>query len=273
MISEDIKYYLSSVFILPLLPLLYFQGKRLRKEIPTLPEATRPTGHVSGDGETKRVLRLLAIGESTIAGVGVGSHADAFTGIVSKELSKELNVNIEWNVYAKSGYTVRNIRQEVLPKIQENKVDLLFLGVGANDAFQLNSPGRWIKDIRECIRILQEDHPNAIIVCLNLPPIKEFPAFSPLMKFITGNLIKWYEQALWRQTQNINKVYFLYKPIRIREWLEKRPNSQLQYADFFSDGLHPSQLTHELWAKEICRRLLEQKEYKERVESVTANRT
>lgn len=54
-------------------PILMFQGRRLRRTIPRLPEASGPcTGLVSGASPTltSPPLKLLLIGESTAAGVG-----------------------------------------------------------------------------------------------------------------------------------------------------------------------------------------------------------
>ncbi|PTL98093.1 MAG: GDSL family lipase, partial [Candidatus Arcticimaribacter sp.] len=65
----NIKYILGTIIAIPLLPLLYFQGRRIKKRVPRLPVATGETGLCSSSSEN--TLRMLTIGESTIAGVGV----------------------------------------------------------------------------------------------------------------------------------------------------------------------------------------------------------
>src|SRR5690606_25809333 len=129
-------------------------------------------------------------GESTIAGVGVDTHDIGFTGTLAKELSNLLKIDIAWKVYARSGYTAQKITQKIVPKIVENDVDLIIIGLGTNDTFTLNRPKRWRKDVLQLISSLKAKYANTFIVFCNMPPVKEFPAFTPLIKFIIGNLVE-----------------------------------------------------------------------------------
>ena len=63
---------------LVLLPLLIWQGGRLRTTMPRLPEADGPrTGLTSGPAPS---LRLVILGDSSAAGVGVGRQDEALAG-------------------------------------------------------------------------------------------------------------------------------------------------------------------------------------------------
>ena len=99
----NIKYILGSILTFPLLPLMYFQGKKIKSNVPRLPEAKGIKGLSAVS--SKKTLRMITIGESTIAGVGVSTHQEGFTGTLANELASELKTNIDWKVYAKSGYT------------------------------------------------------------------------------------------------------------------------------------------------------------------------
>ncbi|MBA4186206.1 MAG: hypothetical protein H0X49_19690, partial [Acidobacteria bacterium] len=61
-------YIFGGIIILPFVPFLYWQGQRVRKQVGRLPDATGET--VGQFGEATETLNLLAIGESTVAGVG-----------------------------------------------------------------------------------------------------------------------------------------------------------------------------------------------------------
>ena len=115
--STKLKYFLGLLISIPLLPFLYFQGKSIRKKTPVLPEAAVPIGFV--DGQFKSTLSLLTIGESTIAGVGVKEHKEGFTGALAQTLSKAFQQNIKWRVYARSGYTAKQLCTKIVPKIKE----------------------------------------------------------------------------------------------------------------------------------------------------------
>ena len=75
---NKVKYFFGAIVSVPLLPFLYFQGKNIRKKVPKLPEAKEPKGFINGN--FNKTLNILSIGESTIAGVGVGHHKNGFTG-------------------------------------------------------------------------------------------------------------------------------------------------------------------------------------------------
>ena len=116
----NIKYLLGAVVSIPLLPLMYIHGKRIRASVPKLPEAKGTAGKVEAGGQP---LRLITIGESTIAGVGVATHEEGFTGALAKELAAKIGRTVEWNVYAKSGYTVQRMTDRLIPKITEKQAD------------------------------------------------------------------------------------------------------------------------------------------------------
>ena len=82
------KYLLGSILALPLLPVMYFQGKRIKASVPNLPEAKGTAGIAVANSEHS--MNLLTIGESTIAGVGVETHEEGFTGTLAKELAKKV---------------------------------------------------------------------------------------------------------------------------------------------------------------------------------------
>jgi lysophospholipase L1-like esterase len=247
----NLKYVLGSIVSLPLLPLLYFQGKKIRKKVPKLPEANEPKGFVNGNFD--KTLNLLSIGESTIAGVGVDYHKNGFTGALANTLSIELKSNINWRVYAKSGYTVKQVYQKIIPKIEENTIDIIVIGMGGNDAFTLNSPKKWASDIKNLINLLQTKYPNTPIFFTNMPPIKEFPAFTTSIKFVIGNLVEILGKELNNAIINKKNVYYNNEVVTLKAWSKKHSLPSNNSKIYFSDGVHPSKLTYHVWGEEMAK--------------------
>ncbi|MEM8523197.1 MAG: SGNH/GDSL hydrolase family protein [Bacteroidota bacterium] len=245
----SVRYFLCSLVALPLLPLLYFQGKRIRASVPILPEATEPQGKV-GLPNTKK-LNLLCLGESTIAGVGVEKHEDGFAGTLAKELVVSQGAEIHWRVYARSGYTAARVTRKLLPKLTEEKPDLIVIGLGGNDAFTLNRPWKWRQQVEQLIDALQEQFKEVPIFLTNVPPIKEFPAFTKPIKFIIGNLVEILGQELTKVAQQKHLVYYNPEIITIDGW-KKKWKIEGTAKDFFSDGVHPSKLTYQVWGKDMA---------------------
>ena len=247
----NFKYLALGILSVPLLPLLYFDAKRVRRKIPQLHEASNTEGFCKSDESSEIPLKLLTIGESTIAGVGVESHETGFSGTLAKELSEKTSKGVEWKVYAKSGYSSKDIIEKILPSIDEKEVDIIVLGMGANDAFTLNTPGQWKKNIIEIITHLQTKYPQVQICFTSMPPIKKFPAFSFSMRFVLGNLVEILGEELARTVQSFENVSYYDKPIDVEKWCRElgiEPKPEL----FFSDGVHPSELTYQIWAKDTA---------------------
>lgn len=244
------RYYLGSLLNFPLLPFLYFQSKQIRKSVPSLPEASFPEGKV-GSGDKK--LRLLTLGESTMAGVGVKKHTQGFTGHLSYLLADAYDLRVEWRVIARSGYTAKNVQQLLVPDIENQSADFIVIGLGGNDTFKLNSPNNWRKSIETLILDLQQKIPGKPILFINVPPIRNFPAFTKLAKFVLGRHIDLLHETLQQVTSEKEGVWYIDKRIQLRDWLNYWPGKTLSPSDFFSDGVHPSELTYKTWAGEVSK--------------------
>ena len=253
------KYLLGSVISIPLLPIMYVQGKRIKKSIPSLPEAKGNTGYAPYP--STKVLQLMSLGESTIAGVGVNSHKEGFTGALANELALKLKANISWKVYAKSGYTAKDVRDKLLPEIKEQTADLIVIGLGANDAFELNNPRKWNTSILELIKDVKIKFNDTPIAFTNMPPIKEFPAFTPALKFTIGNLVEILGKELEKAISTIEGVYYNSEKLVVEDWIKKL-NSTTKPSDFFSDGVHPSKLTYQEWGKDFANFLIKEDQAK-----------
>ncbi len=245
----NFKYYLRVIITVPLLPLMYFQGKNIRKKVPQLPEAKEPKGFVNGG--FNKTINILSIGESTIAGVGIDFHKNGFTGALATTLSTALKSNVNWRVYARSGYTVKQVCEKIIPKIEETSADIIVVGMGGNDAFTLNSPKNWISDINNLIDLLQHKYPKTPIFFTNMPPIKEFPAFTKTIKFVIDNLVEVLGKELNNNIKNKENVFYYDEIISLKEWSKKHSIDTNNPKIYFSDGVHPSKLTYQIWGKEI----------------------
>jgi hypothetical protein len=135
-----LPFVLRAALTIPLLPALYLHAKRVRAAVPKLNDAEGPEG-TCGD-ESHAPLRVVFIGESTIAGLGAKTHDEAFSGSFARELSIRLHRRVSWQVVARSGFSTGRVTRSLVPKIPPD-VDLIVAGIGGNDAFELRSPRRF----------------------------------------------------------------------------------------------------------------------------------
>ncbi len=231
------------------IPLLIRHGKRIRKEVPTLPEAEdlRHTYLVPG----KEKKQLLFIGESTIAGVGVTSQKEGIAGHFSQYLSRKRNHSVAYSVYARSGYTMQRVHEKLLKWVEETTADLIIVAMGGNDAFTLTSPAAWKKNTKQTLDTIITRFPSTPILFLNMPPIRHFPAFSPVIKKNIGDWVDMLGRHLSDVLMDYPTVHYMNDTIVLDEWLEKFDNKYDEW-HFFSDGVHPSGFTYKLWAEQAC---------------------
>jgi len=240
-----LKYLLGVLVSLPFLPWMYIAAKSGRRQVPQLEEAIDRTGFI-GSGNP---FNLLIIGESTMAGVGVHSHKEGYAGKLAACIAKEYNKKVQWEVNARSGYTAALCLRKLLPKITMVQPQIIIIGLGANDAFTLNTPWNWRKQISNLITALQQKFEKVPIVFINLAPVKEFPALPPILKNTIGNLLILLGEELAHLVHFYKQVYFIDEQINLATWAKKYQLSK-NPSLYFSDGIHPSAETYNLWAKD-----------------------
>ncbi|MGK7389952.1 MAG: SGNH/GDSL hydrolase family protein [Candidatus Cyclobacteriaceae bacterium M2_1C_046] len=228
-----------------------FQGWLLKRRIPTsnVPDDISGT---SGAGE--RYIKLVTLGESTIAGAGVKNHKTGFTGTLADSLAEKYRATVDWEVVAKSGYSASKVCNRLIGDIQQNDPDLIVIGLGANDAFEFTSPTKWKKDIGRIINKLKGKYPEAQIYFLNMPPVGSFPELPFLLNFFSGKIVKILGKELAEIARQYRNVYYFDEPINLSEW-KKKVSPKATVSDLFSDGIHPSGDAYQIWAKEAAKRI------------------
>ena len=251
-----LKYLVFLLFSLPFLPVLYLQAKKVKRLVPKLREAF--INIKSSIGTSTKIIRMITIGESTIAGVGVKDHMDGITGHVAKTLAAMTDKKIEWEVIAKSGYSVKKNADFLIPQLPDVSVDIILIGVGANDTFEFNNTMTWRKNLTLLIKNIRNKHIACPIVFMHIPPVGQFISFPKVMRIILGNLTTLHGLALESIVSKCPNVYFLNKRIRLEDWA-KECGTNVALKDFFCDGVHPSTLAYSQWGKEVGEFIVERK--------------
>lgn len=247
MLRDRLLYFFGILMAIPVFPIMFLQAMKLKRDFPDLPEAKNPKGKTSGSSG----LRLLMLGESSIAGVGVEDHKDCIGGQLATELSRLRQISIDWQVVAKSGYTAKQVRENLLVTIPKEPFDLIVIGLGGNDTFKLNTPWYWKKSMRKLVLDLHKKHPEATIVITYMPPVHTFLAFSRLIRFFLGNLTKLLGREMKRLAPDYDYLLYFDYVVSWEDWISH--SEARNPADFFSDGVHPSALTYQLWGQGTAR--------------------
>lgn len=239
----QLKYIFGGLAIAPFLPFLYAQGKFVRYKVGKLPDAEGET--IGKFGEFEEAINLLAIGESTVAGVGVKTHKEALTGRFSKHLSKKTGKTVHWHAVGESGITVERTLENLVPKLPETKMDVVVVALGGNDVFGLSSPVKWRTDLTELLEILRTQNENATIFLANVPMVRDFIALPNPLRYVLSRLAKLHHFNAKDLASNMENVLYFHDVKKVTD-------------EFFSDGVHPSATGYDLWAEEMVKFMLRQ---------------
>lgn len=230
------RFYLNGLFVLPFMPFLYLQGQYTRFRVGRLPDAVGdPAGVVEGGEE---LIRLLVVGESTVAGVGVDTLENALGGRFAHHLSEATGATVRWRSAGVSGITVRRTIREVVPGLSEGGFDLILIALGGNDVFNLNSPSGFRSDMSELIEMLRHKSPEASVFLANVPMVRDAIALPHPLKYVLAKLAKMQHFNAIDMVSRLEEVYYFDEVKRVDD-------------DFFSDGIHPSAIGYDSWAREM----------------------
>jgi acyl-CoA thioesterase-1 len=199
-------------------------------------EKGREQGRMAGNLE---VLRYVAVGDSTGAGVGskvsrgyVARLYDRITRVYPRAALTNLCV---------SGATTTDLIRSQLQRAIDAKPSLVSIGIGINDVSHGLTPDRFAHNFEQIVsRILNET--RATIVITNVPDISYAPAMP-----------EFFREQVERQIVAFNaKISGIASRYKVRLVDSYGPTRELlpHHPEFFSeDGFHPSDEGYEYWAK------------------------
>ena len=231
-------YILGGILMLPFAPFLYWQGQRVRKRVGRLPDAAGET--VGQFGASAEIINLLAIGESTVAGVGASNHAEALGGQLAKFLNIATGKSVRWHVLGESGITARETLRKLAPHLPETEMDVVVIALGGNDTFKVSSPNRWRGDMTRLIYVIKNKYPNAKILLANTPRVIDFPVLPKSLKFFLWRISRLHHENAKNLERTMENVFYFDEAERVGD-------------EFFSDGVHPSAQGYAMWAEALIK--------------------
>lgn len=244
--SADSQYWrvrLSNIGVTALtglaLPVLHAQGRRLGRQVPRLPEASGRSGTV-GDGPVS--CRVVVVGDSVAAGVGVDRGEHTVAGRIATLLARDTAVH--WLIHAKGGLDARGVQRRLAGAVDLAAADVLVLSVGVNDLKALHTSRRWRAELTALLRHLRVAAPGARLVMLGMPPMDMFPALPRPLRDVLAVRARMLDAVAREVALGSGAGYASLDPAAL----------EAQGA-FAADGFHPSAATHAAMAEAVVRLL------------------
>jgi len=181
-------------------PVLVAQAVVTRARVQRLPEAEG--AREGGVGRGPR-LRLLMLGDSSAAGVGVARQADALAGVLPPSLAKRAGLRVEWRLVARSGVTSAQCLQ-LLDEAGAIEADIAVVVLGVNDVVEQVPTAHAVAARASIANRLRNAHGVRHVVFAPLPPVHRFPALPQPLRWIAGADARRHDRAVadWAATRS-----------------------------------------------------------------------
>ncbi|HEY6608975.1 MAG TPA: GDSL-type esterase/lipase family protein [Candidatus Limnocylindria bacterium] len=245
-----------------LLGLVAIQLLRLRRMqfLPPHPgfeidHVVRPTS-----GEAVRgTLRLVVLGDSTTAGVGVDRPEDALPHLIAQGIADAEKREVHVVNYGWAGARAANLVPEQLPRALEPirpddprpfiaGADVVAVVIGANDATHRTRPARFRADLRATFEAVRAAAPHARVVHAGIPAFRgALRTLEPLM-LITDSYARVLRPISRQESERCGVAY--------ADLARDVPPRIRGRRDFLSsDQFHPSAFGYGIWAQVIVEAL------------------
>ncbi len=164
-----------------LAPVIVPQGIWTNLRVPTLPEPPGARQGCAGEGPP---LKLLIVGDSAAAGVGVSRQEDALLGQVVTRLASHYRV--EFELQARTGFTTADILRR-LDEMAPQDFDVVLTSLGVNDVLALTSRATWLARQAQLRQVLREKFGARLLIFSGLPPVHSFPALPQPLRWHLGS--------------------------------------------------------------------------------------
>ena len=222
------------LFLLP-------QALYVRKTAPRFAPAGGQLQGSSGDG---RQTRLLAVGDSIIAGVGATELSKALVGQTATAIATSLNCCVSWQALGVSGYNSTKILDQLVPELPDGSVDYIIVSVGVNDITGLTTLRRWRQNLSLLLDKLRAHSPGAVIAVAGMPPLHSFPLLPQPLRATFGMRGRSFDNVVM---QVVDKL-----PNTVHVPLDFEPDQH----QFARDGYHPSEKSYEEYGRHMADGLL-----------------
>lgn len=222
---------------LALAPLALPLAVHTRRTALRLPPAAGDVRGLAGAAWPGEPLRLLLIGESTVAGVGVERLDQALAACLAEALAERLQRPVRWHACGENGITAGQACERLLPDVLGEPADLALLVFGVNDTTHLTSSRRWQAALRDMAAGLRAR--GMAVAFSAVPPLRHFRALPWLLRQLLG----WRASLLDRELRAVAQA-------QQAQYCALSLTFEAHY--LAEDGYHPSALGYRAWAQGVA---------------------
>jgi lysophospholipase L1-like esterase len=220
-----------------LVPIALSKGLGVRRIVPRLPP---PHGRPKGQaGEGAAEIRLLVIGDSSAAGVGAERVEETLGPQIAAILHETTRKPVAWRNAGANSAVAAQVRDYVVPHIEERDFTHVIITVGTNDAKNFKTRSAFKKGFGGLLYSIHARWPDAKIFWSPVVAMQDVPALPSTLGFILG-----------LRVQIINAMGLQLCRERNATALDALP---LEGPEGFAvDGFHANAIGYRHWAQHVA---------------------
>ncbi|MEL6920087.1 MAG: SGNH/GDSL hydrolase family protein, partial [Pseudomonadota bacterium] len=221
-----------------MLPVYIWQGLRVRMRIERLLPADVPVRGVAGSEYDGRPVKLLIIGDSTVASVGMEQLQDTFAYNIAQAVARHHKARVEWRAAGANSATSGEIRDYILPHIEDRDWTHIFVSVGINDMKNFHLVGHFKRNFGTLLYALRTRFPDAKLIWTPIPNMRQCPALPKMLA-----------EVLSARADVINAMG--HRMCAERQASATDPVRDVDASCFARDGFHPNGKGYGVWAEHV----------------------
>ena len=184
----------------------------------------------------------IAMGDSTVEGIGATEKAKSFAWVIYDVLKKE-NRSTKFYNLGKSGARIKDIIDNQLQQALDLNPDFVLISVGANDLRARTKLADFERDLKYLVDAIMSHTPAKLIIN-SIPDFSGLSSVPFFIRFYVRNMVKKFNNVLRRQASESQASF-----------VDLHSGGSIftkNYPELISsDGFHPSDLGYAFWAAAI----------------------
>ena len=232
------------------LPLYFVQGHWVRSNTIRMAPAVCPrtgtkgssTSILPGRGEE---IRLLVIGASSAAGVGVSSMDESLGAHMASLLNEKTGRPVSYFAIGFNSAVASELRDEVVGNLAHREWTHIVISIGINDTKNFYSVSRWKKGFGRLLFALRARFPGARIIWPEILAVKDMPRLPTPLR----DIMELRAQLLISMARSLcieRGAYYLPRMMR------GGPDC------YAADGFHANSYGYKIWANHMVDEMLKQ---------------
>ena len=168
-----------------LVPVYVWQGLQTRRRVPRMvPPAGVTSGCLGTTAVSDAEVKLLVIGDSSAAGVGVDQIGDSLGPKLAERIAALTGLSVFWRAAGANSAISAEIRDHVVPNLTREAFTHIVLMIGTNDAKNFHGGRRFKKSFGSLLYAMKAKWPEARIVWSPPVDLKRVPALPPALAHV-----------------------------------------------------------------------------------------